>query len=228
MLAVVTALIGFGCNVATTVHFNKDFSGSYTTEMDMSEALAMAAMFDTTGTMDENQAVEELRHSMDSMGLSSRYEGISGIHNAKTEVSDKGVITISFQFDNPAALEASFVTMQERAGEKAGDLDSDSMDFLPTDFLGSGKQTFRKAGKTFTHAYNGGGEDAAMDDESGELDMIGSMVDYTLNFSFDRKIKSVDAKGLTILEEGPKMVKTRVDLGTLIGGGNYSIAIRTK
>jgi hypothetical protein len=230
MLVVVVTMVCSGCNIATTVHFNKDYSGHYTTVLDMSEALAMAAMFDTTGTMDEDQAVSELRHSIDSMGLSSIYNGISGIHNAKADVSDKGIISISFEFDNAAALEASFVTMQERAGEKAGEMDGSSMDFLPTDFLGGGKQIFRRDGKTITHGFDGGGggEGLLGGDESGEMDMVASMVDYTINFSFDRKVKSVDAKGLTILEESPKMVKTRVDLGTLLGGGKYSIEIKTK
>ena len=221
-------LLFSSCAVTTTMHFNKDYSGSYTTEVDMSELIGMSAMFDTTGTMDQAKMVGEMRHAMDSMNLAGLYNEMSGIHNAKIDVSDEGVISIGFSFDNLAALEASFKTMQDRAAQETDGMDAGGMDMLPTDLFSGGIQTFRQSGKTLTHTYRVSEDtEGLMGDSGDDMDMISAMVDYTLVFSFDKKIKRSDADGMTVLEQDAKMLKMRVDADRLIGG-QYSISIVTK
>jgi len=229
LLAICATILWSGCAVTTTVHFNKDYSGTYITELDMSELIGMAAMFDTTGEMDQGQMIAEMRHSMDSMDLVGMYNGVSGIRDAKVEVTDEGLISIGFGFDNLASLEASFKTMQDRASQNAEGLDAGGMDMLPTDLFSGGVQTFRKSGKTLTHTYKSSEDAEGLlgEEAGGDLDMISSMVDYTMIFTFDRKVKSAEGDGMSILEQGPKMIKARIDVDRLISG-QYSISINTK
>ena len=229
LLALVATILWSGCAVTTTVHFNKDYSGTYATELDMSEVIGMAAMFDTTGTMDQNQMIDEMRHSFDSMDLVGMYNSVSGIRDAKIEVTDEGLISIVFGFDNLSSLEASFMAMKDRASESAEGFDAGGMDMLPTDLFSGGVQTFSRSGKTLTHTYKSSEDAEGLlgEEGAGELDMISSMVDYTMIFSFDRKVKSSEADGMSILEQGPKMIKARLDIDRLIGG-QYSISIKTK
>lgn len=218
------------CNIATTVHFNKNYSGTYETVLDLSDLISMAGMFDTTGTMDQNSMIAEMRHSLDSMQLEDTYNGLSGIRDAKVNVSDEGIVTVGFMFDNIESLNASFKTMQERTSQKMEGMGEGSMDMLPTDFLGGGDQSFTKDGKTISHAMNteAGLEGLMGGEEGGDMDMFSSMIDYTLNLSFDRKIQSVDVAGLTIIEQDKNVVKTRVDFANLMKEGKYSIKVKTK
>lgn len=217
------------CNIATTIHFNKNYSGTYKTVVDMSELISMTAMFDTTGTMTPEKAVEEMRKSLDSLGLADTYNGMSGIRNAVAEVDAEGIMTVAFSFDDLESLTQSFKTMQEQAGEQGGGLGGDGMDMLPTElFGGGGDQVFSNNGKTLMHSFAMG--DGAMspgEEEMGELDMMSSMMDYTIDFSFDRKVKSVELEGLTLLEQGKNVVKTRVDFGKMLSEG-YRIEVNTK
>jgi hypothetical protein len=156
---------------------------------------------------------------------------MSGIRDAKVDVSDGGIVTIGFKFDNMESLNASFKAMAERTTQKMDGMGDGSMDMLPTDFLGGGDQSFTREGKTITHAMNSeGGLEGLMGGEEGggDMDMISSMIDYTINLSFDRKIQSVDVEGLTIVEKGKNTVKARVDFPTLLKEGKYSIKVKTK
>lgn len=218
------------CSIATTIHFNKNYSGTYKTVVDMSELISMTAMFDTTGTMTPEMAVEEMRKGLDSMGLAGMYNGMSGIRDAVAEVDDQGVMTVAFSFDNLESLTQSFKTMQERtAGEEGGALDAGGMDMLPTELLGGGgEQVFSSNGKTLMHSFGlGDGALTPGDEEMENMDMVASMMDYTIDFSFDRKVKSVEMEGLTLIEQGKNVVKTRVDFAKMLGEG-YKIEVTTK
>jgi len=215
------------CNIATTVHFNKNYSGTYKMVLDMSDLIGFAGMADTTGAMDQTQMVKEMRYKIDSIGLTDMYNGLSGIRDAFSEVSDEGVISIGFKFDNVESLNASFKSVKEQATKKMGDID-ESMEMMPTDFLGGGDQMFKRDGKTITHTFSSEGLGLGGEEDSGDMDMLSSMIDYTVDFSFDRKVKSVDMKGLTLIEKTSNMVRTRVDFSNLIKEGNYAITVKTK
>jgi hypothetical protein len=154
---------------------------------------------------------------------------LSGIRDANVEVSDAGVISIGFKFDNIESLNASFKSMQERTAEMEG-LDDASMDMLPMDLLGGGDQIFKREGKTVSYVFDsdGGMGEGLMNEDGGDLEMISSMIDYTIDLSFDRKIKSVDVEGVTIVEKGNNLVKTRADFAKLIADGKFSIMVKTK
>ncbi len=215
------------CNIATSIHFNKDYSGTYTSLIDLSDLISMASMFDTTGTMDQNQMIEQMRDSMESLNLVDMYNNLSGIEDANVEVSDEGAISIAFKFDNLEALSASFKSLENTAGQmNSGE---GAMEMNPADFLG-GDHVFKKEGKTLSYslASEGGLGEGLMGEEGGDMDMFTSMIDYTIDLSFDRKVKSVDVEGLTIVEKGTNVVKTRVDFATFLKEGKYSIKVKTK
>ena len=230
LLAVGMLWLGESCSVATTVHFNKDFSGSYTSVMDMSEFIGMAASFDTTGASDPNEMIAQMRHTMDSLNLGELYNGMSGIRDAAVEVTDDGQISFAFKFDNVEALNASFKTMEENADNRGEELTSDQI--MPTDFLSGGKQSFTRQKKTLTYSFSSDGEASellgAEGEDSGNLDMVSSMVDYTMEFTFDRKIKSSDVQGVDVIEKTAHSIKTRVDLGKMLKEGSYSVTVKTK
>lgn len=216
------------CTIATTIHFNRDFSGNYTLVMDMSEFISMAAMFDTTDNTQgqQDEAIAEMRHAIDSMGVQDIYQGISGVHNAKVDLSDDGVLTIAFDFDNVQSLHAASSALEEKSAEGM------SAD-MPMDLFGGSVQSFTQRGKTIIHTSEstGGGletEGLEFQDDDGEMDFIAQMIDYTLEFTFDRRIRSVSADGITILQEGRNSVKTRVDAGKMLKDGKYSISITTR
>ncbi len=222
------------CSVTTMVHFNKDYSGDYSTEVDLSEAMGFAAMADTTGKMDQQEMISRMRDSLNALNLADAYNGMSGIRDAKSEVTDEGKIVISFKFDNIDAFNASFKAIQDRTKNKSEELEgagSGDMDMLTSGFLSDGTQMFTRNNKTLTYSYDsgegggllGGGDDA----DSTNMDMISSMIDYTINLSFDRKVKSVDVSGASILEKTDHEVKTRVDFGKLLKNGKYTISVKT-
>ena len=214
----------FSCNIATTVHFNKDYSGTYMTVVDMSDLISMAGMADSTNSSD--QSIADMRKSMDSLELEDVYNSVSGISDAKVDVSDKGVVSIGFKFDNVEALNASFKTVQESTAEKMSG--SGDADMLPASFLGGEGQMFIREGKTITHSVDSEGLGLGDGEDSGDMDMMMNMIDYTIEFTFDRKIKSVDVEGLTILEQNSKNVKTRVDFGNFLKDGKYALSVKTK
>lgn len=216
------------CSIATTVHFNKNYSGSYMTVMDMSELISMSSMFDSTGTNDQETVIAQMRHSMDSLGIASMYNAMSGIRNARLDVSDEGVITLAFDFDNLTALNASFVRMAEHAELNPGS----GNEMLPTDLFSGSRHVFKNEGKallyTMENTGEGGGLFGAGGDDMEGMDFMANMMDYTIDLSFDRKVKSADVKGLTLLETGSNKVKTRVDIMKLMSDGGYSIKVNTK
>ena len=217
------------CSIATTVHFNKDFSGEYAIVMDLSEFMGMAAMFDSTGTMDQNSMTAQMRHKLDSLDLAGTYNGMSGIRNAKTEVSDEGVMTISFNFDNVESLNASFLRMKEKAEQDAAaGVEMDEM--MPTDLLGGGNQSYVRQGKKITHVFSSEDDTSGLfsGDDADQLEMFSSMIDYTYTMTFDRKVKSADVKGLNIIEKDAHAIKMRVDFGDLMKEGKYSVSVSTK
>jgi hypothetical protein len=229
-LATITILlIGQACSLTTSVHFNRDFSGTHETVIDMSEMLGFAAMMDSTSD-DQNDMIAQMRHSLDSLNIVDMYRDISGITDAHATVSDEGVLSIGFRFKNVEALNASFETLKERMEDKASNLGGDSMEMMPTDFLGGGTQSFVRNKKSITHSFSSDGtaEDLIGEEGMGELEMISSMMDYSIEMSFDRKIKSADLTGVNLIEQGKNVIKARVDLGKMLKDGHYSITVKTK
>lgn len=232
VFALVVLWIGQSCNLATTVHFNRDYSGNYETVLDMSELMGFAAMMDTTGEMEQNDMIEKMRHSIDSLQLEEKYNAISGIHDANVEVTDDGKVAMAFAFDNVEALNASFTAMQEQASGREQGLDGNtSMDLLPMDFLGEGQQTFTRHNKVISHSFSakdgmggllGDGEDMS------QLELVSSMIDYTMELTFDRKVKSVEVSGMDVIEQAKNTVKARIDLGKMLKEGEYRISVKTK
>lgn len=214
------------CNIATTIHFNKDYSGSYTTVLDLSDLISMASMMDTTGSMDQNAMIGQMRDSLETLQLAEMYNNLSGIHDASVDVSDEGAITIGFKFDNLESLSASFKSL-ENSAEQMGS--GGSMDMNPAALLG-GDHLFKKEGKTLSYSMSseGGLGEGLGGGEEGDMDMMTSMIDYTVDLSFDRKVLSVDVDGLSIVEKGNNIVKTRVDFAKFLKEGKYSIKVKTK
>jgi hypothetical protein len=211
------------CSIATTVHFNKDFSGTYTMALDMSDMISMAGAFDTTGAVDQDQMIQQLRDSIGMLHLEDAFQSVSGVSDANVEVSDEGEIILGFAFDNIESLNAGCLALTEAMAEIPSDSEMPTGDLL-------GAQMFEQQGKTISYTMSsesGLGEGLMSGDES-EMDMISSMMDYTIDLSFDRKVHSVDVEGLTIVEKGKNIVKTRVDFAQFLKEGKYSVKVKTK
>ena len=221
------------CSVYTKVHFNKDYSGTYRTEIDMEELMAMAAMFDTTGTLDQADMMLELFNSLDSMGFTEQWDEMEGISNIYFEpIADKGIV-IEYDFANIAVLNKSINSMQETMNmdNMMGDQPMNVSPTPPSDH-----ESFRLDKKTlsYTAPENEGsplGDMGDLGDMGGsEMDLaqIGEMFTMKMEFTFDRKIKKVEAENMTIEKQEKQKVSATVDMDKMMDGGAYNIVFKLK
>ena len=218
------------CSVYTKVHFNKDYSGTYRTEIDMEELLMMAAMFDTTGTMDQADMMLELFDSLDSMGFTKQWDEMEGITNVYFEpIADKGIV-VEYDFANIAVLNESINSLAESMDMEnmMGDQPTNVAPTAPSDH-----QSFRLEKKTLTYSSpeNEGSPMGEMGDlgdmGGGEMD-LGEMFTMKMEFTFDRKIKKVEAENMTIEKQEKQRVSATVDMDEIADGGSYRIVFKLK
>ncbi len=218
------------CSVYTKVHFNKDYSGTYRTEIDMEELLMMAAMFDTTGTMDQADMMLELFDSLDSMGFTKQWDEMEGITNVYFEpIADKGIV-VEYDFANIAVLNESINSLAESMDMEnmMGDQPVNVSPTTPSDH-----ESFRLDKKTLS--YSSPESEGSPLGEMGELgdmgggDMdLGEMFTMKMEFTFDRKIKKVEAENMTIEKQEKQRVSASVDMDKIMEGGSYGIVFKLK
>ncbi|MDX1407399.1 MAG: hypothetical protein R3330_04680, partial [Saprospiraceae bacterium] len=209
-----------------------DYSGSYEMNVDLSGLLGMAMMFDSTATSEEDMFAE-MRAGIEELGLEDQLGEMDGIDNVTAEIKDGGVIIWSFDFDNVSALNASFQALNESF--MSGDmLNMDGMEVTgQEDGEAAPLPSFTQSGKTISHRTDYDLGDMGMEglgggDDEGMMDMFSSMMDYTIEFSFDRKLKDVELTGMDLISRDDKMVRARVDLMSAMKAKYYEIKVRLK
>ncbi len=222
------------CAVVNEVHFNKNYSGTFTTTLDYSGVYDMMESFGGGEEADDMMISDQIDASQQEKMIEVM-NSADGISNAQFVTSDEDRnMSISFDFEDIESIEKAFEYYQEKMIEE-GPAEARDLGISPDAGLGMLTQ-FSRDGKTIS--YNGSvptemlenlGDEMQMDiNPADAFGLMGEMFDYTLIMSFDRKIKEVDVEGIDILSQEKKMVKGRIDLAKMMQGDKVAINVKTK
>ena len=237
LFSVIVILAMTSCSLTNSVHFNKDYSGSYVLAIDASEALEFVKEMDPTAA--DSIAWGEGEEMEDVSEFSESLQGVDGISNAMVDFSQEGVINFSFDFEDVDALNAGLGAMNQRFLEEQDESrDAEEMEEFPIDPgdlpILEYEQTYEQTGKKALSykASNPMGGLNGMEvegmDMGASMDEMMGFFDYYIEFSFDRKIKSWEHSGISVISEESKKVRTRVDFKALQDGTNLGFDFKLK
>lgn len=181
LLAVAAVLLYTSCSITQEYHFNNDFSGNYTFEMNMGDMISMLQSMDTTGAFNSldtlDQSFEQIRNEYNNAGAKEVEVGWK---------NDKTTVFIAFKFDNIESLNTILANSSNDFNMYSGGTQN-------------GKTNFTKKGKNIlVMDFPETSKDTAV------VSSMAGMQDYlTIEtiFSFDRAIKSTSNSGGTISED---------------------------
>jgi hypothetical protein len=158
-----SSLVIYSCTVHEKFHFNKDYSGHYSFEFDYSEL----ASFDTSSAMQSEmgESFYELEREL------KKIEGLDNILIVTD--AEKGVVMVSYDFENLEALNKANYNQENESYDKLFSLDGKKLLFT-TDFSDE-IQEYKESDMN----------------EDEILENIESLLDYTITFTFDRKVKVI-------------------------------------
>ena len=228
LLFFIIALLFNSCAISNEVHFNKNYSGTYAMNVDFGDMIDMLKSMDpsmaesTESDMIDNVMSQEERDEF--VTMLNKQEGIS---NASVGLPGNSSIEVSFDFEDVEGLNSAFTEIQSTMMDD-NEMMGGEMDGLPALQL----PEFTRNGKEIVYASSMGElplDDLAEGEEAaGMVDMVVSMMDYTMTFSFDRKIKSVDLDGVDLVSQDKKVLKTRMNIEEFMKGGSQRISVRVK
>lgn len=222
---VFTALVLFmiqSCSVETTTHFNRDYSGNVTSNIDISQMMGLASMGggdDDAKKMDSLFMLFDPAHRPDSVKqkIAELNERMSekGLDNFDfTASKDDQTVGLKFDFDNVKALsQANIIDLLgnsfDPSGANSATLGSADSEMMKLNgavtVLGRKKVEIDLAGMSYDQMIEDAmkpdpedPEDEGMTREEAEqmmsmmTGMMGSMFDVKQTYSFDRKIKKVE------------------------------------
>ena len=215
------------------VHFNKNYSGTYSLSADMGGIMDMAKSFDPS--MDEVEGgdmIDEAISQEEREEMIKKINQIDGISNTSFEVGDKTSLEFQFDFEDIESLNSAFSEFESLFNE-----DNDMVEGGMPGMESMALPIFTKKGKVISYSASFPEDqipEGALDEldalggSDGMMDMVMDIMDYTIVFSFDRKIKSVEIDGVDLISQDKHVVKTRIDLGKMMNGGAYKISVTTK
>lgn len=214
------------CSVVQNFHFNKDFSGQYEVEIDMSQLITFAIMFDTTGAVDAEKMMAEIALSFDSLDVIGKYNELEGISNAYAGVNGQKLL-ISYDYTDIESLNKAYTELGEILDSTSGTMgEGMGMGFGGFDIgnSNSGQKTFftlEKKKLSFTMSEGNplemGTEDVEIEGMEGVdpeemMSGMAEMFDISTNFTFDRKVKKVETKGMGIRVQEKNKVEAFLDM----------------
>lgn len=220
------------CAINNEVHFNKNYSGTYALYVDFGDMIDMVKSFDPSMADEgEGNFIDETMSAEDREEMKQKIDQIEGISNSSFEVIEESRMELKFDFDDVESLNRAFSEIQSALQEE-NEMMAESM----TGMESMGLPKFTKNGKVISHGASFPADQLpegpldSLDQMGGDgmMDMVMGMMDYTVELSFDRKIKSVDIDGVDLISQDKHVVKARIDLGTMIKGGAYHIDVKTK
>lgn len=219
-----------GCVIDNKIHFNKDFSGTYEMSFDLESILMMAAAMDSTQAVSEEQMMEELKSELGSEDLAGELNAQEGISNAQVLVSKVEGFVVRFDFTDISALNNSFNSLQDELEMMGGaGLSTEGGEKEQVDqFQLFGKKLVFRSPPTSEEEMNALGLFSGEEGEENDMSGMGSMFQMNLDFSFDRKIKSVEATGVKIISQEKKRLVAEINLGDMISSGGYELSVQLK
>jgi len=170
------------CTITQEFHFNKDFSGSYKSAIDMDQLISAMKSMDSSST-----EMLDFKDSLDLMldAANKKLQGI-GINNLQAGWTDKNVMYLSYDFANLDVLNKAL--NNSSLGEKK---DKSNKYFV----------FFEKKGKKLIyHGIN----PSEVSDEGKDLGVMKDYYKYKVVFTFDRKIKKSNNEKYKISEDRHK------------------------
>jgi hypothetical protein len=184
-IALLIGISFYSCSIVQEYHFNKDFSGSTRLSFDMGSFVQMMAAMDSAGNSIEtlrdslNGVFAENAKKMDSLGLKNFKYGWE---------NESFTFALSYDFDN--------IEMLNRA------LNSSNTNSAPLIETMGNKQHlyFTRKGKTLL--YSG---PKSVQESSSEMESMGEYYQYTVVFTFDRKLKKAINPNINISPDNKKV-----------------------
>ncbi len=174
------------CTITQEFQFNKDFSGNTKLSIDMGSLMEMMAGLDTTGTK-----TKDMKDSLDFVFKESLVKLDSlGIKNIKYGWEEGTyVLFMSYDFDNIETLNKSL-----NASNQGNAAFSQTVSAAPHEY-------FSRNGKTLTYK---GPKSANEMSKNADLESMKDYYKYSLIFNFERKIKKIDNKNVTLSSDNKK------------------------
>lgn len=177
------------CTITQEYHFNRDLSGTATTTIDMTALMEFMASMDSTGeagnsldTLDESfaETAEELRD----LGAENVEYGWQG--------EGKNIIFLSYDFKDIETLN-KIVSSQDATTGMAG---STTDEGPKAEFDNKGKRTLIYKAADLKDSELANSED---------MESMSEYYTFKTIFTFDRKIKNLEAEGYEISEDNKKI-----------------------
>jgi hypothetical protein len=218
-----------GCTVYNKVHFNRDYSGTFEMIVDLESMLMMASAFDTTNTMDEDELINELQSEMNKDEMAAELNAMPGVSNGDLTIDKERGLVLTFDFEDITSLNNSFSEIQssmDNMGGPMGEVEGAEKPKFDAFVLNGKTLTYRSPPKD----PEGENELDLLGEEGGEdmMSEIGDFFEMKFEFSFDRKVKSVDAAGMTIVAQEKHRVLADVNMQEVVKDGAFEINIRLK
>ena len=194
------------CTVTQEFYFNKDFSGTYKSTIDMSQFIGAIKSLDTstTGTSDFKDSLNLLLDEANKKLLGT------GVSNLKVGWTNNDVMFLSYDFADidvlNKALNKSVMAKNENGDRK--------------DFV-----YFEQKGKKLI--YNGQSPDD-LSDEGKDLGKMKDYYKYKLSFTFERTIKKTDNDKYKISEDRHKATLTAPLFDITKSGFNSKVKFKLK
>jgi len=170
-----------GCTITQEYHFNKDFSGNYSMEMNVEELIGFMESMDTTGSM---SGLDSMDQSF--IELSEKYKEAGAKNVNAGWKDDKTTIYVAFDFDDINSLNS--ILAESGSGDEMLSFGSGKN---PASFTNKGKK------KIFINMPE-------LSNDSLNMDQMAEMKNY-LNFetifSFERTVKNVDNEKAVISDD---------------------------
>ena len=185
LIYVALCLFVASCSIQQHVHFNEDWSGNVEYKIDLSGLKEMMeAAEDSTGAVDYLND-PELATSLKEL------EKMEGLSNVQIHQSESGLVSLSYDFATMEALNNSLNSTNVMEGNEKG---------METPL-------FTLKGHTLTYELP---TTAAEESEESVTGL--EMIEYSLIFSFDKKIKKLkEGEGATLTNEHTMEFKTTMD-----------------
>lgn len=213
LLVLISIFLG-SCQTEYHVHFNRDFSGSQTITIDMSQ---MAGFFGDAADGNEIMNDDTLRMMVDS--LSAAFAG-TGADNFIIDVSEQDdALVIGFDFKDLKTFDNIAAALEEEGLGQDVPQDKEALFTLfGSSFEKNGKWLTIPLGESglvleMTDALNSTDEDVELESEDEEdfigsalmSGMMGEAMTIKHRFSFDRKIKKIKAD-VPYLQDGKTLI----------------------
>lgn len=210
------------CTVQEEIYFNKDFSGKFSYSLDLANLKStMASMQSTFGDSlksetDEMNFPPEMKESFKNQEKMKEFTEIAGISNFKTDITDAGLISMSFDFKDIESLNKAYNKLASKNDVNnmfgMGDQNTGGgfMPGIPPNEDANKENTTNQKKEDFNYFVRKGNTitfkkprkqvgETEMNGMNEQMEMfkgMGEVFTYQTKLTFDKKVKKIKAKNV--------------------------------